>query len=102
MKTRRLQLHQTLCDILGTNNVYYRAPSRKMKYPCIIYDLDGSDVRPADDIPYFRKRRWSLTVIDEDPDSEIPEHLQDGMRYCRFERSYLADGLNHFVHTIYY
>lgn len=101
MKTRRLQLHQMLCDILGSTNVYFRAPSRKMKYPCILYDLEGDTSIPADNISYFRKKRWSVTVVDEDPDSEIPERLQE-MKYCTFDRPYVADGLNHFVHTLYF
>lgn len=100
MRTR-LQLHEKLCDILGSRNVYFRPPAKGMKYPCIIYDLEGYDPRYADNIPYTDPKRWSLTVIDQNPDSEIPYKLLQ-LSYCHLDRPYQADGLNHFVFTLYW
>lgn len=100
MRTRT-DLHEKLCDILGTRYVYYRKPSKGVKYPCIIYDLDGETPRFADDIPYITPKRWSITIVDQNPDSEIPDRLRC-LRYCRFDRSYNANGLNHFVYTLYF
>lgn len=100
MRTR-FELHEKLCDILGSRYVYYRKPSRGIKYPCIIYDLEGEDARYADDTAYIIPRRWNITIIDQNPDSEIGNRLRD-LRYCRFDRSYEASGMNHFVYTLYF
>lgn len=101
MKTRN-SLHEELCNILGSRNVYFRAPSSGMKYPCIKYDLVGVNTSFADNKKYIRSRRWSLIVMDENPDSEIPDNLQESLLYCKFDRSYEKDGLNHFVLTLSY
>lgn len=102
MRTRRLQLHECLCNVLGSRNVYFRPPSNGIKYPCIIYDLEGDTTFPADNISaYLKRNRWSVIVVDENPDSEIPDRLQE-VKYCRFDRPYISDGLNHFVHTLYF
>lgn len=101
MAQTRVELHEILCDILGSRNVYFRPPSIGMKYPCIKYNLESGNARYADDKKYINKNRWSIIVIDEDPDSEIPSKIQE-LRYCSFDRTYEADGLNHFVHTLYY
>ena len=38
---RRLELHEILCTILGSRNVYFQPPeSIKMNYPAIVYGLD--------------------------------------------------------------
>ena len=38
MKTR-YELHEFLCEILGSRNVYFQPPeSVKMKYPAIVYE----------------------------------------------------------------
>lgn len=100
MRTR-LELHRKLCDILGSNQVYYRPPSKGIVYPCLIYDLENDLAYFADNIPYLNPKRWSVIVVDENPDSEIPERLKQ-LPYCRFDRTYETDGLNHFVYTLYF
>lgn len=101
MARTRLELHEILCGILGSDYVYYRQPSSGLQYPCIKYELAGKDPRYADNQPYINPKRWTLTVIDEDPDSDIPERLEK-IHYCEFDRQYQADNLNHFVYTLYY
>lgn len=100
MKTR-LQLHQILVDTVGTENVYFRPPSKGMKYPCLLYDLAGDYPWYADNIPYICPMQWTLTWIDQNPDSEIPARLKQ-IPHCHFDRPYQAGGLNHFVFTLYY
>lgn len=101
MVRTRLELHEKLCGILGSRNVYFSAPS-VMKYPCIKYDMQPFIVDYADNIKYRNKQCWSLTVIDTDPDSEILNRLEDAFQYLSFDRFYATDGLNHFVYTLYY
>ena len=98
----RLDLQTHLEEILGSRNVYYQPPeSIKLKYPCIIYNLADIDELKADNTSYIENRSYQAILIDHDPDSDLVTPLLH-MTGCRFERAYAADGLNHFVFTIYY
>lgn len=103
IEQHRLELHEYLCDILGSRNCYYSPPaSMKMKYPCIVYNLSGVNTKHADNIPYLTALEWDITVIDEDPDSEIASRMLQ-LPKCRFDRPLnSSDGLNHFYYTLYY
>ena len=99
---QRIDLHEILTDILGSTAVYYQPPETlKIKYPCIIYERSSNDVRFADDNPYFTKRSYTLTVIDKNPDSEIPDKIAS-LPMCRSNRMFTNDNLNHYVFDIYY
>lgn len=100
MRTRK-DLSNKLRSIPGLNRVYYRPPSEGMKYPCIKYDLDGYSTFFADNIKYINPKRWKITVIDENPDSEIPDKVNQ-LPYCSFDRSYQASGMNHWVFILYF
>jgi hypothetical protein len=97
---QRLQLHQLLETI--TANVYFQPPENvKLEYPCIVYHRDYADTKFADDHPYSYKISYAITVIDRDPDSEIPEKVA-AMPMCLFNRFYTADNLNHDVFSVYF
>lgn len=99
---RRLLLHEIFCEILGTRNAYFQPPeSVKMNYPAIVYGLDNIDNQYADDGVYLSHRRYSVTVIDKNPDSEIVGKVA-ALPRCRFNRSYQKDNLNHYVFTLFY
>lgn len=99
---RRLELHELLCDILGTRHVYYQPPeSIKMSYPAIVYKRDNIDNRSADNLIYKQELAYSITVIDKNPDSTIVNDISRLPR-CRFDRHYTANNLNHDVFRIYY
>lgn len=100
---RRLELHEKLCDILGSRNVYFQPPeSVKLKYPCIIYALSDIYVKHANNHIYGHKNRYTLTVVDRDPDSTIHEDILYSFKYCSFDRPFTRDNLNHKVLTLYY
>lgn len=99
----RLELHEKLCTILKTRNVYFQPPeSTKMKYPCIRYSKVGIDQKRADDMNYKNTNRYELIVIDKDPDSVIHEAILEEFQMCGFDRGYTSDNLNHYVLTLYY
>ena len=99
---QRVDLHKKLCDILGTTNVYFQPPETiKIKYPCIIYERSSNNVKFADDNPYTTRRRYTLTVIDKDPDSELPDKISM-LPLCTSDRMFTTDNLNHYVFNIYY
>ena len=102
MARTRKQLHEELCEVLGSRNCYFSPPST-MKYPCIKYEEARPMVNHADNIRYRFMKCWVLTIIDEDADSEIPDMLRDHFKhYLSFDRFYPADNLNHWVFTLYY
>lgn len=99
---RRLELHQILVDILGSNHVYFQPPaSVKLVYPCIIYQYETGDTQFADDQAYIFVRKYQIQVIDPNPDTEIPDKIAQLPR-CLNDRNYTADNLNHYTFNIYY
>lgn len=102
MTDRRLELHEILCDILGSRNVYFQPPENlKLHFPCIIYEHENNEVRHADNRKYTKQRRYQVTIIDKDPDTEIPERLDD-LQFASFNRRFVADNMNNIVYTVYY
>lgn len=98
-KDRRLELDAKFKEL--TPNVYFQPPaSLKMKYPAIRYELSRIDLTSANNNPYLLDRAYQVTVIDSDPDSVIAEAISK-WPLCRFNRSYTADNLNHFVFILY-
>jgi hypothetical protein len=99
----RLNLHEELCEILGTRNVYFQPPeSIKLVYPCIVYTRSGIYSRKADSLQYNKTGIYTITTIDRDPDSELPEKILEHFQMCSFDRGFASDNLNHNVLTLYY
>ena len=99
----RLELHEELCTILGSRNVYFQPPeSIKLNYPCIVYSISKIDKRNANDRLYKSMPRYEITVIDKDPDSEIPTMILAHFSMCSFDRNFKSDNLNHSVLTLYF
>ncbi len=102
MERRRLLFHEVLCEVLGSRNVYFQPPeSVKMKYPAIVYSRDGIDSKHANNGVYLSQMRYSVTVIDKDPDSPIVGKVAL-LPTSKFNRHYEKDNLNHDVYTIFY
>lgn len=99
---RRMELQSLLRAILGSENVYFQPPSNlQIKYPCIVYNKDDELVRHADNSPYLRKNRYSVTVVDRDPDSNLPDKIGD-LPLSTFNRHYTADNLHHHTYNVYF
>lgn len=96
----RQDLHKLFVAI--TPNVYFQPPTNvKLVYPCIIYQRDFADTKFADNEPYAHKLRYMVTVIDRDPDSDIPGEVAK-LPMSVFSRFYIADNLNHDVYSVYF
>lgn len=108
MARPRKELDKKLSEILESldipaDHLYYQPPSDVyMSYPCIRYDLTRPNVRYANNGIYFIANLYDLTVIDEDPDSVIPEALLNNLHYCSFDRHYESDDLHHFTLSLFY
>lgn len=98
----RIDLQNMLETILGSRNVYFQPPeSVKISYPAIVYGLDNINNTFADDSVYLSHKRYSITVIDKNPDSTIVDKIAV-LPACRFNRHYKSENLNHYVFSLYF
>lgn len=87
----------------GSLAIVFQPPETiKLRYPCVIYEIDDRSFRHADDRTYQLRPRYSVTVIDPDPDSQIANKIQMHFSMCRPERRYTADNLYHDSLSLYY
>lgn len=103
MANKRLELHEKLCDILGSRHVYYQPPeSIKMQYPAIVYKFVGYRTFKADNTTFLKMPEYDVTYISDDPDVDIADEMFSEFQYCNFDRPYVAENLHHFVYSIFY
>ncbi len=98
------QLQEVLQEIMGPNNrVYFQPPENlKLSYPCIVFHRNDALRRNADNIPYFKAKRYSVTLITKNADNdEYIDKLLD-LPMCGFEREFTTDGLTHELFNIYF
>jgi len=96
----RLNLQTLLETLLGSENVYFQPPpSFQMEYPCIVYNRSNIRSQHGDNIPYKLVKEYTITVIDANPDSEIPDKVA-ALPRCSFDRPFKSDNLNHDVFNI--
>lgn len=101
MARSRLELQQLLEDLVdGEAAVYFQAPTT-MSYPCIKYERANTRAFHADNLLYLFHKRYTVTVIDRDPDSPFPDQVE-ALPHSRFDRFYVVDGLNHFVFDLFF
>lgn len=98
----RLKFHAVLKAIPEVQQAYFQPkPTDQLLYPCIVYERDDSYVSHADNIDYFRKKRYQVIVIDRDPDTSIVDAVE-ALPYSRFVRHYVTSGLHHYVFNTYF
>lgn len=84
------------------DNVYFQPPSDvKLVYPCIVYHRTAGDTKFAGDKPYLFFKRYTLTVIDYDPDSDMVNAVA-ALPMCTHSSFFVADNLNQDVFDIYF
>ena len=99
---RRLQLQDLLEATLQSTNVYFQPPANiVMQFPCIVYSRDGANSQYADNYAYRNTKRYSITYIDRNPDSAIPDKIAK-LPLCAFSRHFTTEGLHHDVFNLYF
>lgn len=99
----RLNLHEELCTILGTRNVYFNPPeSLRLQYDCIKYSMTGMHSKRADDFAYGNTKQYTLVVMSKSPSCDIPEKILEHFPMARFDRQYAYDELYHTIILLYY
>lgn len=100
----RLSLDALLKETFGNSvNYYFQPPNNLLlKYPALIYGLDGLLDRYAENKIYNRRHAYAMLLILSDPDNSLVDKL-DELSYCRMSgRPYTVDNLYHYPFTIYY
>lgn len=100
---KRIELHEKLCSILGSRNVYYQDPGEdKMIYPAIVYELSGIQTQYADNISYKRAKRYMIKLIQPDPDTPFVDEILSEFSKISFERRYKENNQYHDVFNIWW
>lgn len=98
----RKKLQAKLESLMDGHKVYFQPPETvKLTYPCIIFSLSSRKTIHADNSPYGFGNRYSVTIIDQNPDSVFADKVAM-LPTARFNRSYTADNLHHTVYTLYF
>lgn len=103
MAKSQLKLQESLEEFMGNDHVYFQPPeSIKMVYPCIVYMLDDVDVRFADNKPYTMTDRYSVRIIDPNPDSKLRYEFLVKFPYASFGTHYTSKNLHHWTFNLYW
>lgn len=95
-------LHEILCEILGSRHVYYQPPeSIRMTYPAIVYSLNDVHTNKADGKQYINYRRYQVQYISRDPDETVIDALLE-LEYSSFDRRFIVDNLYHDCVQLYF
>lgn len=99
----RLALQSELELILGSANVYFQPPSSvSLKYPCIIYELNQTDVIHGDNKKYIKHNEYQVKHIYKSLKNELKDKILDKFFTISHDTRYVADNLYHDVFTLYY
>ena len=99
----RLELQSKLEDILGSENVYFQpSESLKLKYPCIVYDLENTDVQRADNKAYMTMNRYHIKHIFKALSNEKKDDLLNNFMMIEHNNRMKAEGLYNDDFTLYF
>lgn len=100
MRTYR-DLLRLLQQAVQPNPVYFQPPENlKIGYPAVVFHLSKIEIDRASDVPYKGAKEYSVTFITKDPEPDaINEILK--IPYSSLDTTYISDGMNHFVFTVY-
>lgn len=99
---RRSSLQTLLENTINSTNVYFQPPtSVKLEYPCIIFMLSSDKTSYANNNLYLNKNKYTVTIIDRNPESTLFDKIKF-LPLCSFDRSYIANNLNHYVFSIFF
>lgn len=94
------ELQALLAGLDEVEQAYIQTPTT-LQYPCIVIERDDSYTAHADNVVYFLKKRYTITIMDRNPDSSIPDQVE-ALPYSQIDRTFKVDGLNHTVFQLYF
>lgn len=100
MRTYRDLLH-SLRQVVKHDRVYFQPPENlKIEYPAVVFHLSKMEIDRASDVPYKGAKEYSVTLITKDPEPDVIDEILK-IPYSSLDTTYISDGMNHFVFTVY-
>lgn len=100
MRTYR-DLLRLLQQVVQHNRVYFQPPENlKIEYPAVVFHLSKIEIDRASDAPYKGAKEYSVTLITKDPEPDVIDEILK-IPYSSLDTTYISDGMNHFVFTVY-
>lgn len=100
MRTYKDLLH-LLRQAVQHNQVYFQPPENlKIEYPAVVFHLSKIEIDHASDTPYKGAKEYSVTLITKDPEPDVIDEILK-IPYSSLDTTYISDGMNHFVFTVY-
>lgn len=83
------------------NRVYFQPPENlKIGYPAVVFHLSKIKIDHASDVPYKGAKEYSVILITKDPEPDVIDEILK-IPYSSLDTTYISDGMNHFVFTVY-
>lgn len=96
------QLRDKLEDCLSVK-AWFQPPSDVfLEYPVCVFEFSRHVIRHADNRTYLIGKQYTITIMDADPESTLPDKLVENFPTVRFDRSFAVEGINHYVYTLYF
>jgi hypothetical protein len=96
------ELQTLLREIEGVTEAYFQKPGNlTLTPPYIVYEIDDEYVARADDTAFAFWNRYTVTIVDRDPDSPIRATVRD-LPHASMDRKFISGGLYHFVYNLYF
>lgn len=101
---QRLDLQTELEVLMGAGVMvkFQPPPEYKLTYPCCIYEQSNGKTTFATNMPYTFTKKYTVTIIDRNPDTDYVEMMAMHFPMCVMDRAFSVNGLNHYVFTLYY
>ena len=100
MRTYRDLLH-LLQQAVKHNRVYFQPPENlKMGSPAVVFPVSKIEIDHASEVPYKGAKEYSVTLITKDPEPDVIDEILK-IPYSSLDTTYISDGMNHFVFTVY-
>lgn len=98
-----LDLQMKLSELMEGNMVKFQPPpGYQLTYPCLVYNISSGTTRFAENMPYLFTRRYTLTLMDRNPDSIFFDRIAKAFPMITVDRCFSTQGIHHFVYTLYY
>ena len=99
----RLELHEELCGLLGSRNVYFQpSTNTSIKYPGIVYKLSKVDSKFADNKRYTKMGVYTITHMYREYKNRLLDEFLDHFAFIDLADKFDNDGLHHDVYKLYF
>lgn len=88
---------------VDAKKAYFQPPSNlTLEYPCLVYYKKPRYTDRANNKIYTSMNYYSVTFITKNPDSLLPEMLEEEFQHAKIVNGFTQDNLHHTILNIYY